>query len=86
MALLIEAQGRGLIITMEDVQEFLADIHQDAPVPDAQAALFSPMAFDGLLAWCVATDRAQPTIVGELMQEQPETLEFMLQSSRAGSN
>lgn len=87
ISLLAEAQGRGLTITVGDVQAFLDSLVQgtDVSPPDARQSLFMPSTFDTMLTWLVSHGRGKPTIVGELMQERPRDLRAMLESSTAAA-
>lgn len=83
-----ESQGRGVNLTLDDVQAFCDSLVEktDHPAPDARAAMFLPDVFDAMLSWLVAHGRVKPTITGELMQSQPRKLGQILRKTKAGAN
>lgn len=83
-SVLVEAQGRGLSITMPDVQAWLDSMA--GPPLRARECWFNASILDQMLAWLVAHGRAQPTLAGELMQERPRDLRKILQVTKAAEN
>ncbi len=89
-SIIVEAQGRGLSITFDDVQSFLDAFVDKLDVEpfDARQTCFHPDMFDRMLQWLVEHGRGKSTLTGSLMEQQPQELRVMLENStaRAGVN
>jgi hypothetical protein len=88
ISVLTEAQGRGIVISMEDVQGFLDALIDKLGVAPfiARETCFEPHVFDEMLEWCIAHGRGVPTLAGELMRDRPRDLQRILQGTKAGCN
>ncbi len=82
---LVEAAGRGVKLTLDDIQAYLDYFIAGLGVErfDAKTALFVPSRFDAMLKWLVEHGRGVPTFTGTMMEQQPRRLEAMLRSSTA---
>mgnify|MGYP001241442350 FL=1 len=85
-----EAEGRGLIVTLQDIQAWLDTVTDgcwaDGEPICAENTLFNDDLADKFFAWCVQTGRAKPTLVGHLMENNPVPVKRILQLANSGSN
>jgi len=77
VGLVTEAHGRGLTVTLDDVQAFLATLDERLTTANA---FFAPGVAERFLQWAVESGRAGLTPVGKLMNERSADLELILQS------
>ncbi|RMD85728.1 MAG: hypothetical protein D6815_01230 [Candidatus Dadabacteria bacterium] len=85
-----EAFGRGLIVSHEDVADWLREVIGETwdngePV-EPTTTLVSPRLADSFFAWAVANGRAKSTPVGQMMSRNPERLDMILKASKAHEN
>jgi len=90
IGLMGEAEGRGLVINRQDIEDWLREI-TGGTWSDGEAVspenTFVPLHLaDAFFSWCVKTGRAKPTIVGRLLAENPNYKNRILQLANAKSN
>lgn len=88
--LISEAEGRGLIITRQDIEDWLREItggkwSDGAPVTPENTFFSLPLA-ERFFEWCVKTKRAKPTLVNHLLEENPSYKKRILQLANSQSN
>lgn len=88
--LVVEAEGRGLLIALKDIQDWLNVVTNgfwaDGEPIRAEDTLFSPDLAEKLFTWCVETGRAKPTIIGELINDNPRPLNRILKLANTPHN
>jgi hypothetical protein len=87
---LSECAGRGLLLTLEDVRDFLREIvgeeWMDGEPIDAAATMFTAGPLESLLRWAIKNGRGKPSFSGSLADEHPKKLDALLLRVNAQRN
>jgi hypothetical protein len=89
--ILAEAAGRGLITTLEDVQDWAAEsfggVYPDDGSPIEAATLEAgPLMLEDFLGWCVRHGRAIPALEAYAATERKDVLKSIVAAGKVGEN
>lgn len=85
---LTELTGRGLVLSIDDVQSFLDELAamDGGDRLDARAIAWVPATLDLLIAWAERNGRGQPTLLGHLNARHPQVVERYMRAAAAPNN